>query len=122
MLHAGEPFRFALTQAAARPKSPCPTERRNGPASGDAGNCFWRHGPARHLPFARRHERVAFCVNVLDAAESNTKPREELQLGKFNTIGATATLRANMEVWRWIGAAALAVLMFEWWFYHRRTA
>ena len=30
---------------------------------------------------------VAFCVNVLDAAESNTKPREELQLGKFDTVG-----------------------------------
>jgi hypothetical protein len=27
-----------------------------------------------------------------------------------------------MEMWRWIVAIALAVLLFEWWFYHRRTA
>ena len=30
--------------------------------------------------------------------------------------------RANVELWRWIAAAALAFLLFEWWFYHKRTA
>jgi hypothetical protein len=25
-------------------------------------------------------------------------------------------------LWRWIAAAALAFLLFEWWFYHKRTA
>ena len=66
--------------------------------------------------------RATFCVNVLDAAESNTKPADDLHLGKFNTVGATALKRANLDTWRWIAAAGLAVLMFEWWFYHRRTA
>ena len=50
-----------------------------------------------------------FCVNVLDAAESNTKPREELQFGKFNKVGATEMKQASVEIWRWIAAAALAV-------------
>ena len=64
---------------------------------------------------------VTFCVNVLDAAESNTKPVDELQFGKFNTVAATGMRRANVEIWRWIAAGGLAALMFEWWFYHRRT-
>jgi pantothenate kinase-related protein Tda10 len=64
---------------------------------------------------------LVFCVNVLDAAESNTKPREELQLGKFNKVSATEVRQASVEIWRWIAAGALAVLLFEWWYYHRRT-
>ena len=65
---------------------------------------------------------VTFCVNLLDAAESNTKPREELDFGKFNTVSATQLRRANVDLWRWIAAAGLLMLMFEWWYYHRRTA
>jgi Ca-activated chloride channel family protein len=64
---------------------------------------------------------IAFCVNVLDAAESNTKPRDELLLGKLNKVGATQLKQASVEIWRWIAVGALAVLMFEWWYYHRRT-
>ncbi len=29
--------------------------------------------------------------------------------------------RTNMELWRTLAAIGLAVLMFEWWWYHRRT-
>ena len=65
---------------------------------------------------------TVFCVNLLDAAESDTRPRSELDFGRFGSVAATATKRANLELWRWIAAAALAVLLFEWWYYHRRTA
>ena len=65
---------------------------------------------------------TVFCVNLLDTAESNIKPRDELQLGKYTKVTATTLQRANMELWRTIAAIALAVLLFEWWFYHRRTA
>jgi hypothetical protein len=61
-------------------------------------------------------------VNLLDAAESNIKPKAELQFGKYAKVEATTLKRANLELWRWIATAALAVLMFEWWYYHRRTA
>jgi hypothetical protein len=65
---------------------------------------------------------TVFCVDLLDAAESNIQPRDELQLGKYTKVTATTLQRANMELWRTIAAIALAVLLFEWWFYHRRTA
>ena len=65
---------------------------------------------------------TVFCVNLLDAAESNIKPRAELQLGQFAKVAATAVQRADLELWRSLAALGLAVLLFEWWWYHKRTA
>ena len=65
---------------------------------------------------------VTFCVNVMDPTESNITPREELSLGRYQKVSASSVKRANLELWRWIAAAGLAVLLFEWWFYHKRTA
>lgn len=62
-----------------------------------------------------------FCVDLLDAAESNIKPRDEIKLGQFTTVAATTRQRANLELWRTIATIALLMLLFEWWFYHRRT-
>jgi hypothetical protein len=64
---------------------------------------------------------VTFCVNLLDTFESNIKPKDELQLGKYTKVAATTTQRANMEVWRSIAGIGLLLLLFEWWYYHRRT-
>lgn len=65
--------------------------------------------------------QLAFCANLLDAAESNITPRNELSLGRRGEVAATTLKRANLEYWRWFAAAALAVLMAEWWWFHRRT-
>jgi Ca-activated chloride channel homolog len=65
---------------------------------------------------------LMFCADLLDAAESNIKPRDELQLGKHTTITATTMQRTNMELWRTIASVALLMLLVEWWYYHRRTA
>ena len=65
---------------------------------------------------------VTFCANLLDTAESNIKPREELQLGKYTKVTATTLQRTNMELWRTIASLGLLMLMIEWWYYHRRTA
>ncbi|MFO1500551.1 MAG: VWA domain-containing protein [Verrucomicrobiota bacterium] len=62
-----------------------------------------------------------FCANLLDAAESDITPKDEIKLGKYAKATATTLKRASLEIWRWMAAAVLAVLMFEWWFYHRRT-
>ncbi len=123
MIHAGEPFRFGF----ARPIGTAEVELPDGTKKtvksenglevvfGDTGKQGIYHLHAGT-------NEVEFCVNVLDAAESNTKPREEIQFGKFNKVSTTELKRANVESWRWIAALALAVLMFEWWYYHRRTA
>jgi von Willebrand factor type A domain/Aerotolerance regulator N-terminal len=64
---------------------------------------------------------VTFCANLLDAAESDITPKNELKFGKYAKTSATRLRPASLEVWRWLAAGGLAVLMFEWWFYHRRT-
>jgi hypothetical protein len=63
----------------------------------------------------------AFCVHAIDAQESRTEPRQELPLGKYAAIQASAARRTGGELWRWFAAAAFCLLLFEWWYYHRRT-
>jgi hypothetical protein len=65
--------------------------------------------------------QTVFAANLLDPVESNTTPKDELKFGKYAKATAAPVRRASLEIWRWIAALALAVLMFEWWYYHRRT-
>lgn len=65
---------------------------------------------------------TAFAVRALDLGESNSAPRDEIKVGRYGTATATTMRSANLEIWRWFAAIAFAVLLFEWWFYHRRTA
>jgi Ca-activated chloride channel family protein len=65
---------------------------------------------------------IAFAVNLLDTLETDTTPRKQLQFGTYTTISSTTQRQANLEVWRWFALTALFVLLFEWWYYHRRTA
>lgn len=65
---------------------------------------------------------VAFVVRALDPAESETTPRSEIRLGRYGGAPATTLRGAPLELWRWLGGAALVVLALEWWWYHRRTA
>jgi Ca-activated chloride channel family protein len=65
---------------------------------------------------------VVFASNLIDASESDNGPREELNLGGYKQITGTGQQRANLEMWRWLVFVAFCVLMFEWWYYHKRTA
>jgi Ca-activated chloride channel family protein len=65
---------------------------------------------------------IAFTVNLMDPGETDITPRDELPFGKSGRTEATAVQQASTELWRWIALAGLAMLMFEWWFYHKRTA
>jgi len=65
---------------------------------------------------------VVFASNLIDASESDNGPREELNLGGYQQVAGTGQQRANLEMWRWLVFAAFCVLMFEWWYYHKRTA
>lgn len=122
LVHAGEPFRYSLPQAAETAEVTMPGGAKKTIKPVDGREIVFGDTAKQgtyHLHAGTND--LAFCVNLLDAAESNTKPRAELQFGKFNKVGATEIKPASKELWRWIAAAAMAVLMFEWWYYHRRT-
>lgn len=124
MVRAGDPFRLALPLQAASAQVTGPDAKtKQLPIEPNArellfGDTF-KQGIYR---LKAGTNEVTFCVNLLDAAESNITPREELPFGKYGKVAATTMKRANMELWRWIAAAGLLVLLFEWWFYHKRTA
>jgi hypothetical protein len=46
----------------------------------------------------------------------------ELNLGQYDKVEANVERQANTELWRTLALLGLAVLMFEWWWYHKRTA
>jgi hypothetical protein len=122
MVHGGEPFRYTLPQPAATAEVTLPDGTKRTLTLGGAREIvFGETGKQGIYHLRAGTNEVTFSVNVLDAAESNTKPRDELDFGKFNTVSATELRRSNADLWRGIAAAGLAVLMFEWWFYHRRT-
>lgn len=124
LVKAGDAFRFALAQPEKEARVTLPDGRAKSIALDPKASEFvfaetYRQGIYRlHLGT----NDTTFCVDLLDAAESNIKPREELQLGKYSRITATTRQRTNMELWRSIASLGVLVLLFEWWFYHRRTA
>jgi Ca-activated chloride channel homolog len=63
-----------------------------------------------------------FAVSLLNESESNTTPRDSIQTRQGEVGGQTESFASEREIWRWILLAALAVLGFEWWVYHRRIA
>lgn len=65
---------------------------------------------------------TTFAVSLLSEAESNTAPRDSIQTRAGEVRGQAETFQTERETWRWIGLFALAVLMVEWWAYHRRIA
>jgi hypothetical protein len=123
LVKSGDPFRLALTE---------PTTTAQVMLPGGAAKPLTLDANATELVFGDTLKQgtyrlrlgtndTVFCVNLLDAAESNIKPHEALQLGKYTKVTATTKQRANMELWRTIATLGLLVLMVEWWYYHRRT-
>jgi hypothetical protein len=63
-----------------------------------------------------------FAASLLSESESDTAPRDTVSTRAGEVSGEAETFNSEREVWRWIALAALAVLAFEWWVYHRRIA
>jgi Ca-activated chloride channel homolog len=123
MVHAGEPFRFGMSQAADKAEVVLPDGTKRELNTANTREILFGETTRQGIYHLHTGTNDAtFCVNVLDAEESNTQPRDQLELGKFSKVSATEMKRANVEYWRWLLAAGLAVLLFEWWFYHRRSA
>ena len=123
MVRAGDPFRHGLSQKITGAQLTGPDGKTKPlliePNASEilVGDTF-RQG-IYHLKAGTND--VTFCVNLMDSAESNITPREELPFGKYAKVAASMLKRANMELWRWIAGAGLLLLLFEWWFYHKRT-
>ncbi|HVY71772.1 MAG TPA: VWA domain-containing protein, partial [Verrucomicrobiae bacterium] len=124
LVKAGEPFRMAMPEGVPAGQVTMPDgSLKKLPLDPNAREIlFGDTGRQGIYKLSAGTNQTTFCVNLLDGAESDTAPREELKFGKYGEVTATAMKRANLEMWRWIALAALGILMFEWWYYHRRTA
>ncbi len=124
LVKAGEPFRLGLTEPVSSAQITLPSGQTKSIAVDAKASEFVFGDTFKQGTYRLRlgTNDTVFCVDLLDAAESNIKPRDELQLGKYTKVTATTMQRANMELWRTIGALGLLVLLGEWWYYHRRTA
>lgn len=123
LVKAGDPFRLPLSGPVPDSKLTLP-DGTTRPLPVESG--------AREIIFGETYRRgvyhlnagtnaTVFCVNLLDGVESNIKPRDEIQLGQYAKAGAVTRIKANREIWRWLAGLALGVMLFEWWWYHKRT-
>jgi hypothetical protein len=64
--------------------------------------------------------RRSFAVNLLDPDESDLQPRETLTIGETQVVAGEPARAPFRELWKWIAAAALMLLLVEWFIYNRR--
>ena len=122
LIKAGDPFRLALAEPVNSAEVKLPDGKTATLNVEGANEIVFGHTARRGVYRLRAGtNEVAFCANLLDSAESNIRPRDELKFGEYTSVAATTVQRTNMELWRTLAAIGLAVLLFEWWWYHRRT-
>ena len=122
LVKAGDPFRLALAEPVKNAEVKLP-DGKSATLNVEGANELVFGDTARQGVYHLRAgtNEVTFCANLLDSAESNIRPRDELKFGEYTSVAATTVQRTNMELWRTLAAIGLAVLLFEWWWYHRRT-
>jgi hypothetical protein len=62
-----------------------------------------------------------FAVNLFDPQESDLRPRSSLEFGHEAVQGQTVFQPTRQELWKWILAVGLIVLVIEWTIYNRRV-
>lgn len=60
-----------------------------------------------------------FAVNLLNAGESDLKPKDSLKVQDGEAIGGESRARANRELWSYVVLVGLLLLGVEWWVFHR---
>jgi hypothetical protein len=94
-----------------------------------------RRGPMNTFSFTQTDElgvyevseggKVAqrFAVNLFSSAESEIPPRADaaIDIGFAKVRSESTREPARREVWKWLLAGALGVLLFEWYIYNRRV-
>lgn len=123
LIKAGDPFRLGLTETikSAEIKLPDGSSRQL-PIDGNVNEIVFGDTARQGIYQVRAGtNQITFAADLLDAAESNIRPRDEIKFGDYSHVTATTVQRTNMELWRTLAAIGLAVLLFEWWWYHKRT-
>ncbi len=69
----------------------------------------------------RAPTRSDFAVNFINPAESNIMPNLQAMAGRteFAPAAGAEMAPSQREIWPWLAALALVVLMAEWWVYQR---
>ncbi len=62
-----------------------------------------------------------FAVNLFDPAESAIRPAAAVRLGRVEVPASERQAQGEYELWPWLAALAFALLLLEWWVYHRGT-
>ncbi len=64
-----------------------------------------------------------FTINLFNSAESDLRPPQgnSLQIGQVPVPATSGYASARRETWKWLLAAALVVLLAEWYIYNRRV-
>ena len=64
---------------------------------------------------------LRFAVNLFDSTESDIAPRESFEAGPTAVEGQSGWEDSRKEFWRWLVAAGLVILLFEWYIYNHRV-
>jgi hypothetical protein len=60
-----------------------------------------------------------FAVNLFNPSESAIRPAPIIRLGRVEVTAAVRDELGQYEIWPWLAALAFALLLIEWWVYHR---
>lgn len=67
--------------------------------------------------------RIRYAANLFSASESTIAPKSQLAIAQTSGLQQAETQEQNrvgrQEIWRWLAAVALAVLVIEWLVYQR---
>jgi hypothetical protein len=124
----GEPIRFNFRDETKNAVIETPTGAEKKVARGDK-NYFELDQTDTETPGVYRAYRPGQedniisrdVVNLFSADESKLRPREEIY-SAYETVSATHVQPRRHEWWRYLVLAAAALLVLEWWVYHRRGA
>jgi len=65
-------------------------------------------------------ERV-YAVNLASRTESGNAARSTIRIGEITKESTRSAIEAKHEIWRDLALAACALLLLEWWVFHRRV-
>lgn len=122
-LQSGEPLQFSVANPGDNASVVDPKgNRRSIEIDPDSGAVVFGATSQRGIyQLTTGTNSIPFVVNTASASESENLPSDEIRLGTYNVAESEETREAHVEIWRWILVAGLLFLLFEWWYYHKRT-